>query len=301
MLIDFDRKGMPRDVVERVENAGGAWNALVGVIAGLGSAGRISRASTSAGIFNAKTEVRFPRSGGEHHYLLVADGSDIPRALSDLHDRAWLNGLGWYMVGSAGQMLDRSLVDKTVGSPERLVFEGPPVVEAPLAQDKSQRQPVVTEGEIIDTRVLIPPLTLADRGKVKSLKETARRRLKPEAARVQEKSDRDLATRIANEKSIDISTASGRSRPAMLTPNAPTGRWIPQLQWPSSYTNRSRLLEGFCISRHCEQRPYSGDPHTFQSPALKRSFGTRMDPRELASAASKGWSSRCPTFRRARN
>jgi hypothetical protein len=158
MLIDFDRRGMPPSVAERIDQAGGAWDALVGVIRGLGDAGRITRASTSAGIYNAETDARFPGSGGEHLYVIVADGSDIPRAF--LHDLAWLGGLGWYMIGGAGQLLDRSIVDRSVGSPERLVFEGPPSVQAPLAQDQSLRQPVVNEGNPIDTRALIPPLTV---------------------------------------------------------------------------------------------------------------------------------------------
>jgi hypothetical protein len=74
---------MPPSVAERIDQAGGAWDALVGVIRGLGDAGRITRASTSAGIHNAETDARFPGSGGEHLYVIVADGSDIPRALSE--------------------------------------------------------------------------------------------------------------------------------------------------------------------------------------------------------------------------
>jgi len=207
MLVDFDRKGVPQEVVDRINRSGGAWNALIGAIPSLGAAGRISRASTSAGVYNAETGERYAGSGGEHHYLLVADGSDIPRALNDLHDRAWLSGLGWFMVGGAGQLLDRSIVDRSVGSPERLVFEGAPVMVSPLAQDRESRLPLVTEGIAIDTQAVIPSLTDAERDIVKSLKDLARKQLRGEADRVREQSDRSLAKDISESAGIHFETA----------------------------------------------------------------------------------------------
>jgi len=69
-----------------------------------------------------------------HIYLHVLAGDDIPRTLAALSDRLWLNGCGWLVVGAAGQVLVRSIVDASVGTPERLVFEGAPVVEPPLAR-----------------------------------------------------------------------------------------------------------------------------------------------------------------------
>jgi len=58
----------------------------------------------------------------------VQNGADIERFLRELHARCWLAGLGWMMVGAAGQFLERSIVDRMVGSPERLVFEGSPIL-----------------------------------------------------------------------------------------------------------------------------------------------------------------------------
>ena len=75
----------------------------------------MSRASTSAGLFRTDTGEQFAGSGGAHHYVLVKDGGDIERFLRDLHDRCWLHGLGWHLIGRAGQLLDRSLVDRMVG------------------------------------------------------------------------------------------------------------------------------------------------------------------------------------------
>ena len=53
---------------------------------------------------------------------------------------AGCTGFGWYMVGAGGQLLERSIVDRMVGAPERLVFEGAPVLDPPLAQDQESRR-----------------------------------------------------------------------------------------------------------------------------------------------------------------
>jgi hypothetical protein len=146
-LIDFDTKGMPTNVAATIEAAGGMWNALLTVASGLQRATRVSRASTSSGLCRSDTGTQFSGSGGVHHYVLVKDASDIERLLRDLHDRCWRHGLGWHLIGRAGQLLDRSLLDRTVAYGERLCFEGAPVIEPPLAQDVTKRTPDVFEGE----------------------------------------------------------------------------------------------------------------------------------------------------------
>ena len=98
------------------------------LISGYSKLARVIRASTSAGIYNADTGERFPGSGGLHVYVFVGDGEDIPRFLETLQKRAWLAGFGWIMVAARGQLLVRSIVDTSVGLPERLSFEGPPLV-----------------------------------------------------------------------------------------------------------------------------------------------------------------------------
>ncbi|XIA64703.1 hypothetical protein ACFIOY_38945 [Bradyrhizobium sp. TZ2] len=127
-LVDFDTKGMTDEVRKRIDAAGGMWDALLAVAPGLASAARVSRTNTSAGLFGSDTGEPVPGSNGMHHYLLVQDGADIERFLKDLHNRCWLHGFGWHMIGGAGQLLDRSIVDRMVGFGERLCFEGAPVV-----------------------------------------------------------------------------------------------------------------------------------------------------------------------------
>jgi hypothetical protein len=143
ILLDYDTKQMPPEVRQRVAAAGGFWPALVAAVPGLAGVPRLVRPSTTTGLRREDTGETFPGSDGLHTYIAAGDAADIPRCLKAMHDRLWLAGFGWYALGKAGQLLSRSLVDVAVGSSERLVFEGPPIVEPPLVQDAAARRPVV--------------------------------------------------------------------------------------------------------------------------------------------------------------
>jgi hypothetical protein len=192
VLIDIDTKAMPDEVRERIRLLGGYWNALVAVLPELSSVAHIIRPSTSAGLFRRDTGEELPSSGGRHVYLLVKDGADIVRFLDALHCRCWLAGFGWMMVGRAGQLLERSIVDRMVGAPERLVFEGPPILTYPLAQDLDKRQAIVVEGGMLDTIICCPPLRLAELVKLKEARAKEWFRLKSESdkARLQFRAER---------------------------------------------------------------------------------------------------------------
>ena len=161
-LIDFDQKGMPEAVTAKLDEIGGLWASLVLVMPRLADVGHVLRRSTSAGLFRTDTGEQFAGSGGMHAFITVCDGGDIERFLTDLHARCWLAGLGWLMVGAGGQLLERSIVDRVVGTPERLVFEGAPVLVPPLAQDPVARRPSVAEGGLLDTVAACPPLSIKE-------------------------------------------------------------------------------------------------------------------------------------------
>jgi hypothetical protein len=184
VLLDFDTKGMPPDVAERIEQEGGFFEALRNVMPELKTVGRMRRASTSAGLYNKMTGARVAGSNGLHVYLYVTDVSDSGRFLKTLHERCWLAGFGWMMVGVGGQLLERSMIDRMVGAPERLVFEGAPILIEPLAQNAEARRPEVCEGGLLDTQTAYPPLTVLDKAKFEDLKAKARHRLAGDAARV---------------------------------------------------------------------------------------------------------------------
>jgi hypothetical protein len=206
-LIDFDTKGMPGNVAARIEAAGGMWNALLTVAPGLQRAARMSRASTSSGLFRLDTGKHCCGTGGAHHYILVNDGGDIERFLRDLHDRCWYHGLGWHLIGRAGQLLDRSLVDRTVAYGERLCFEGAPVIEPPLAQDLAKRTPEVFEGEAADTEVIVPRLTEYERHRVGEARAASANTLGKAAAEVRARHDTVLAEAISVKFGMPLVTA----------------------------------------------------------------------------------------------
>jgi hypothetical protein len=131
--------------------------ALNKLFPGIAAAGIVMRRSTSAGIVDTETGTPCLGKEGFHIYLKVADGTDVRRALRSMHDRLFLCGLSWIDLGRAGQYLERSIVDRAVGGPEHLAFEGAPSVLPPLRQDPQQRVPLYRSGAAIETRAIIPP------------------------------------------------------------------------------------------------------------------------------------------------
>jgi hypothetical protein len=195
VLIDIDTKGMPGPVRRKIREIGGFWDALLSVLPELNNAGTVFRQSTSAGLRRSDTGEHLPGSNGVHVYVLVTDGSDAERFLRRLHERCWLHGLGWLMVGAAGQLLDRSLVDRMVYAPERLVFEGPPVLDPPLMQDQAARAPDVSTGPPIDTQAACPDLSHVEHAKLRQLRAAEAHRLAPDADKARGRYIEQLAER----------------------------------------------------------------------------------------------------------
>ena len=132
----FRHQGHARGRRRRAAQHGGYWPALVAVLPDVADLARVTRRSTSAGLFRSDTGKQLPGSDGVHIYVAVQDGTDIERFLKTLHARCWLAGFGWMMVGAGGQLLERSIVDRMVGAPERLVFEGGPILDPPLRRTR---------------------------------------------------------------------------------------------------------------------------------------------------------------------
>jgi hypothetical protein len=185
-LIDVDTKGMPDTVRTRIKEAGGFSAALVSVLSDMETTGRIVRRSTSTGIIRTDTDEALSGSNGMHIYLHVQDGADVERFLRTLHERCWLAGYGWHMVGAGGQLLDRSLVDRMVYAPERLVFEGAPVLVSPLAQDQEARRPIVFDHPPLDTKEACPPLRIVEQARLKDLKNKSANTLAPDRAKARD-------------------------------------------------------------------------------------------------------------------
>jgi hypothetical protein len=207
VLLDFDAKGMPPGVEQKLRDLGGFWAALVEVVPGMKGVGRVERASTSAGLYDTRTGGTFAASNGRHIYPLVKDGADNERFLKALHERCWLAGLGWMMVGAGGQLLERSIVDRVCGTPERLAFEGAPVLVAPVAQDSVARRPVCVRGDSLDTVTACPPLRIVDQAKLGELRARERHRLAGECAKARELFIDRQARRLVERVGMDLPRA----------------------------------------------------------------------------------------------
>ena len=126
LLLDYDTRGLPEAVSSRIERLGGILNALRYVWPELDNGDFVVRPSSSAGVHVVGHPA--PKIIGFHMFVRLKRAADIPQALKALHYRCWLHGLGYHMISRSGQLLDRSIVDITVGSPERLIFTAPPVL-----------------------------------------------------------------------------------------------------------------------------------------------------------------------------
>ncbi len=206
-LLDFDTKGMPPDVVAELRRLGGFWQALLSVLPAFGDVAHLVRRSTSSGLSRSDTGEALPGSDGLHVYVEVQNGADIERFLRVLHARCWLAGLGWMMLGAAGHFLERSIVDRMVGSPERLVFEGGPILVPPLQQDPTSRRAVAFDGRKLDTIAACPPLSIVEKAKFDSLKVKETHRLAHEAARMRAAYVEQKAKDITERTGISMLTA----------------------------------------------------------------------------------------------
>jgi hypothetical protein len=207
-LLDYDTKGMPPDVAAKLDRLGGFWSAIVSVCPDCANVARVVRRSTSAGLFLTDTREQLAGSDGMHIFVSVKDGTDIDRFLKALHARCCLFGLGWMMVGASGQMLERSIVDRVVGSPERLVFEGPPVLKPPLAQDADSRRPVVIDGKILDTTAACQSLTIVEKARLKDWRAGETQRLSPDSAKVRKRFIDRKAKALAERTGMDAQRAA---------------------------------------------------------------------------------------------
>jgi len=141
LLWDYDAKTMPPEVAARVADLGGPLEALFHIWPEAKAGTYLIRPSSSDGI--SAPGMPPIQSAGLHGFFLVdavARSADILKALEA---RAWAAGLAWIALSKSGATLARSIVDTAVGSPERLIFEAPPILTAPLTRIK--RAPIVKD------------------------------------------------------------------------------------------------------------------------------------------------------------
>jgi hypothetical protein len=150
-------------------------------VPGLADARMLWMPSTGSCIHNEETGEELVGLRGQRLYILVADATDIPRAGAALCDRLWLIGRGRIDISAAGSLLERTDVDGSVWSPERIDFPAGADCRPPLVQRRGE--PKIIDGtiEFVDTRTAFPALTDSERKRVDDLKALARAAAQPMA------------------------------------------------------------------------------------------------------------------------
>lgn len=150
--------------------------------------------STSSCLLNLDTNQEVRGVHGQRIYVVVADGSDIPRAGKALYERAWLHGFGYVKISTAGSMLPRSIVDVAVFQPNRIDFCAGPVCTPPLARGVIDIELLGKPDRALRTRVAIPDLTTDEQKQLDGIIGQARGEIRQDAGRVRQTYE---ATRIS--------------------------------------------------------------------------------------------------------
>jgi len=100
--------------------------------------------SSSSRIF--KDNKLFMNSRGLHCYIIIR--GDVDKFRDNLWYSCWAKGFGAIKLAADGSILPRTIFDKAVFSPERLVFETAPELEKGLVQEKIDA--LYVEGSIFD-------------------------------------------------------------------------------------------------------------------------------------------------------
>ena len=164
----------------------------------------LQRASSGSCIYNqAGEELR--GLTGQHTYVAVKDASQIQRMRDLVHIRAWQNGYGKIVISSAGTMLIRNTIaDIAVFSPERLVYEAPPICNDGLHQ--SPPPPYYRPGEALDI-ASIPDPTPEEKEQVERLIAAANDSAKPKADKARAEYLRTQGKKTQERMKCDKATA----------------------------------------------------------------------------------------------
>ena len=92
------------------------------------------------------------------------------------------------------------------------MLRGAPIIDPPLIQDSSKREPVVVEGQAIDTALVLRKLSEYERHRVREAKAVSADKLSNAATEVRERHDRALAEKIAAKSDVPhaVSTATSQ-------------------------------------------------------------------------------------------
>ncbi len=135
VLLDYDPDPyMPQDL--QCASVEGLMAKLVEAIPEFEGIGYSGAPSTSAGIYKEGSDESYP--GGGFHVYFVVQGVSLADLQCFLKVRLWNAGMGFISFARNGAMLERTIIDLSVLSPERLIYESRPVLGEGLKQKERQ-------------------------------------------------------------------------------------------------------------------------------------------------------------------
>jgi hypothetical protein len=180
-LLMLDRD--PEPEAEPIANAENLLRRMAGVLPAFGDIGWLAISSTSSAI-RCKTTGNWLKPPDGWHIYFVGTG-DVARFAEVLKARLWLAGYGFCKLATENKqtgvcaVLERTLVDLTVFSPERLDYVSGALIDnsAPFYQDRPA--PALHAGSVLDLDAF-PDVTDEERTQYIALVTAAKDRLAPE-------------------------------------------------------------------------------------------------------------------------
>lgn len=198
-LWDYDDKDISPAAAQKVAELGGPVAALFSIWPEARAGSFLIRPSSSDGI--AAPGCAPIASTGVHGWFLIADATRAKELAETLHARAWAAGLGWTAISKSGALLSRSIIDVSVASPERLIFEAAPTLGQGVTQ--TRRRDVLHNGQAIPL-----PENGGDLFTQARRAETAdRHRIKPQAEKVEREHIEGRAQSIAQKTGASLEQA----------------------------------------------------------------------------------------------
>lgn len=150
---------------------------LKGIHPQLADCAMFVRSSVSASVHLTSEQ---PTAGkGFHIYIPVADASLIPAYGALLHKYLWRSGYGFIALSRVGSKLNRSCLDSSVYSPERLDFVGKPIIRG-KGVEYTPIPAKYIDGDLLDLCTL-PELDEADEHLYQSMVADAKKAIEGDA------------------------------------------------------------------------------------------------------------------------
>jgi hypothetical protein len=142
------------------------------------------RPSSSSMIRNTDTNQELFGVRGQHIFVRVKNASEIEALGRIIVDLLWLQGHGFCVPSKSGSILTYTLVDKSVFSPERIVYVAGAQTIKPLQQQRPL--PTVRDGTAALALDQFKPLKQSELKTIERLKRAARGDTKEQAAAVRD-------------------------------------------------------------------------------------------------------------------